>query len=312
MIKNNVSNSNSINNIKDVISINTPDVCPTNKTDMKCAPGVKFESGSCISLQILIEMAIAYNKDAGSGAIKLHPKLDTLNPKKYKKYLLAEFNKRLGDKCTSQKCWSEQAFISQMKATMRDELDKYTFRPDGPEGKFEWLNTLNIDDVMEQTEKQYKDFKFLGTVPIDFDKFEHFGIKNLNYNDLVKSGKVKLGAVFNLDEHDQPGSHWVAMYADLSKGQIYFFDSYGTRPEKRIRTLMRRIAKFCQDVLKLRHIVVDYNKVRHQYKNSECGVYSLNFIKRLLRGDTFKTVCDSKIPDDQINKCRNVYFKNDV
>lgn len=296
----------------DVISINTPDVCPKNETDKKCAPGVNFEAGSCIKLQVLVEMAIAYNKDAGSDAIKLHPKLDVLNPKKYKKYLLSEFNARLGDKCTSQKCWSEQTFINQMKATTRNELEKYTFRPDGPEGKFEWLNTLNVDDVMEQTEKINKEFKFLGTVPIDFDKFERFGIKNLDYQNLYKEGKTKLGAVFNLDEHDQPGSHWVAMYSDLKKGEVFFFDSYGVRPEKRIRTLMRRIAKFCENDLKMKHIKVDYNKTRHQYKNSECGVYSINFIKRMLRGDSFETICSSKVPDDKINKCRNVYFKNNI
>lgn len=298
--------------IDSITSINTPDVCSKNKTDMKCAPGVNFESGSCIKLQVLIEMATAYNKDAGKDAIKMHQKLDTLNPKKYKKYLLAEFNKRFGDKCTSQKCWTEQSFINQMKAVMRDELDKYTFRPDGPEGKFEWLNTLHVDDVMEQTEKIYKDFKFLGTVPIDFDKFERFGIKNLNYENLVKAGKTKLGVVFNLDEHDQPGSHWVAMYADLLKGQVYYFDSYGIRPEKRIRVLMRRIAKFCRDYIKVKSLHVDYNRVRHQYKNSECGVYSINFLKRMLRGDAFKIICDSKVPDDKINKCRKVYFKNEV
>jgi hypothetical protein len=298
--------------LEEIASISTSDVCPKNDMDKKCAPGVNFESGSCISLQILIEMAIAYNKDAGSDSIKLQPKLDTLNPKKYKKYLLGEFNKKMGDKCTSQKCWSEQTFVSQMKKTMRDELEKYTFRPDGPEGKFEWLNTLNIDDVMEQSEKTCKDFKFLGTVPIDFDKFDRFKIRNLNYNQLVSEGKTKLGVVFNLDEHDQSGSHWVAMYSNLKKGEIYFFDSYGTRPERRIRALMRRLAKFCKDELKLKHIIVDYNKVRHQYKNSECGVYSINFIKRMLRGDSFETICNSKIPDDKINRCRNVYFRNEV
>lgn len=296
----------------DIISINTPEVCPKNETDKKCAPGVKFESGSCIKLQVLIEMALAYNKDAANDPIKLHAKLDTLNPKKYKKYLLAQFNSRLSDKCTSQQCWSEQTFINQMKKSMKDELEKYTFRPDGPEGKFEWLNTLNIDDVMEQSELTFKDFKFLGTVPIDFDKFERFGIKNLNYAELFKEGKTKLGAVFNLDEHDQSGSHWVSFFADIKKGEILFFDSYGTRPEKRIRALMRKIAKFCKDELKIKNIKIDYNKVRHQYKNSECGVYSINFIKRMLKGDTFEQICDSKVSDDRINQCRNVYFKNNV
>ena len=40
------------------------------------------------------------------------------------------------------------------------------------------------------------------------------------------------------------GSHWVALFCDLDKNQIYF-DSYGIRPEKRIRNLVKRISKWC-------------------------------------------------------------------
>lgn len=298
-----------MSNIED---ISTDDVCPKNEEDKKCAPGIKFDAGSCITLSLLIEMANAYNKDAGDSGIKLYPKLDTLNPRKYKKYLLSEFSKRFGDKCESQKCWSEQTFADQMKVAARNELQKYTFRPDGPEGKWEWLNTLNIDDVMKQSEKTYPEFKFLGTVPIDFDKFERFGFRNLNYKKLIESGKTKIGAVFNLDKHNEPGSHWVAMYSDVANGKIYFFDSYGTRPDKRIRTFMRRVENFCSTGLGLKNIDVDYNKIRHQYGNSECGVYSINFIKRMLRGDSFQEICESKTPDEKVNKCRSVYFNKNT
>ncbi len=295
---------------EDITSVNTSDVCPKNDNDKKCAPGITFDAGSCIKLNILIEMAKAYNHDAGQSQIKLHQNLEILNPRKYKKYLVGEFNKRLGKKCETHKCWTEQSFISNMKLIAKEELEKYTFRPDGPSGRFEWLNTININEVMEQYEKKNPSFKFLGAVPIDFDDFERFGIRNLDYKKLLNDGKQKIGVVFNLDEHDQPGSHWVALYSDLGKGEIYFFDSYGTKPERRIRTLMRRIANFCQTGLGNGKLKVDYNKTRHQYENSECGVYSINFIARMLRGDSFSDITGSKIPDKKINKCRNVYFNN--
>ena len=297
---------------EDITSINTSDVCPKNDNDKKCAPGISFDAGSCIKLNILIEMAKAYNKENGSTPIKLHQNLEILNPRKYKKYLVSEFNKKLGKQCSSQKCWLEQSFISNMKVTAREELEKYTIRPDGPNGRFEWLNTININEVMEQYEKKNPNFKFIGAVPIDFDDFERFGIRNLDYSKLLSDGKSKLGFVFNLDEHDQPGSHWVALYSDLAKGEIYFFDSYGAKPERRIRTLMRRLANFCRigSGVKSGKLKVNYNKIRHQYENSECGVYSINFIARMLRGDSFDDICGSKVPDKKINKCRNVYFNN--
>ena len=176
------------------------------------------------------------------------------------------------------------------------------------------MNTIHINEVMEQYEKKNQSFKFMGAVPIDFDKFERFGIKNLNYNDMLNKGKYQLGFIFNLDEHDQPGSHWVALYANLKEGQVYFFDSYGTRPEDRIRTLMRRIANWYKTTngkgSRNSKLHVTYNKTRHQYENSECGVYSINFIARLLKGETFEQICGKKLPDRAVNKCRNVYFGN--
>ena len=54
---------------------------------------------------------------------------------------------------------------------------------------------------------------------------------------------------------------------------------------------------------------IDYNRNRHQYKNSECGVYSLNFILRLLNGHTFEEISKNKVLDDDINKCRDTYFR---
>lgn len=293
----------------EILTISTGEVCPKEETDKKCSPNLSFESGSCIQLHILIEMAKAFNLNADN-KIKLFPNLEALNPKKYKKYLLSQFNKKLSDKCTTQKCWTEQAFISNMKHMAKSELEKYTFRPDGPEGKFEWLNTININEVMEQYELKNNDFKFLGAVPMDFDDFERFGIKNLNFSQLMKEGKTKLGIVFNLDNHNQPGSHWVSMYSDLKNGMIYYFDSYGTPPEKRVRTLMRRIANFCETGLGNKNIKADYNRMRHQYENSECGVYSINFIARMLKGEKFENINSKKIPDKKINKCRNVYFGN--
>jgi len=298
-------------------SINSTDVNnAASKEDKKCAPGKTFEDGSCISLNVLIEMAKAHNKECeasndSKNIIKLYPSFETLNRKKYKKYLVMEFKKKYNDVCTTgpvQKCWLSQPFIKRMQKLQQEELTKQTFRPDGPQGKFEWLNTLNINDVMKQYENKYKDFKFLGAVPMDFDDITPLGIKELDLTLLQQNGKHRIGIIFNLDESWKSGSHWVAGYADLNKGDILYFDSYGTEPEARVRKFMRRVAKYCESELKIKSNA-DHNKVRHQYDGSECGVYSINFILRMLRGDSFEEICKSKTPDRVVNKCRKVYFK---
>ena len=55
---------------------------------------------------------------------------------------------------------------------------------------------------------------------------------------------------------------------------------------------------------------IRYSQIRNQYKNSECGVYSMNFIIRLLHGTKFDKIISQKVPDDTINECREVYFNN--
>ena len=55
---------------------------------------------------------------------------------------------------------------------------------------------------------------------------------------------------------------------------------------------------------------VRYNKIRHQFKNSECGVYSMNFIIRLLHGESFDNIVENVTKDKDMNTCRQVYFRN--
>ena len=294
------------------------------KEDNKCAPIKKYSDGSCFTLEDLKKISIAFNIHLDNGKVKG----SKINITDNKKKLLKQLTKNLENVCNDQICWLKQEFINKMN----DKNILNTFRPDGPEGKFEWLNTLHINDVMSQYEDKYNDFKFFGAVPIDFDDLPFVGIREINYDDLYNSGIKKIGFVFNLDEHWQSGSHWVALFSNLDKNQIYFFDSYGLRPEKRIRKLVERISKWCysKDFCKSEcselnlsdsymnkdyknriesKLNVEYNHNRHQYKNSECGVYSLNFILRLLNGESFKNITENGLLDDDVNLCRDKYFK---
>lgn len=283
---------------------------PKSKSDMICAPHVKYEAGSCARIFVLHELAKAYNATANEkDKIRLSKNYEILNPQKYKSFLVHELDKRIGDKCSSQKCWTTQEFIKNMDKIAQEEFIKNTFRPKAPQGKFTWLNTININNVMAQYTEKYKDFKFFGAVPMDFAELPMLEIRKPNYNELLKNGKSKLGIVFNLDNHDQSGSHWVAMFTDLIKGRIYYFDSVGIKPEKRVRTLMREQSRFIKEngiPYDKQHI--DVNTVQHQTENTECGVYSMNFIIRMLKGMDFNELCNKPIADKKINKCRKVYF----
>ena len=179
--------------------------------------------------------------------------------------------------------------------------------------KYEWLSSIDIESVMKQYEGKYKDFKFIGPVPIDFDYKYEFGqcvvneLCNINIENMLKKKIYKIGVVYNLDPHDKPGSHWVASYMDLKKNIFYFFDSYGTSPPSQITVLIERLQEQAKSLGKT--LEYDYSKIRHQYENSECGVYSLYFIIQLLEGKkTFNQLQSSRIPDQFVNNKREEYF----
>ena len=109
-----------------------------------------------------------------------------------------------------------------------------------------WLNTLDIENILREYEKIYDDFKLIEVSPIDFDTIINgFCISDslckLDIKDLYNKNIKKIGIVFNLDKHDQSGSHWVALYIDIEKFSIYFSDSTGHKPSEEIIVLMKRI-----------------------------------------------------------------------
>ena len=207
------------------------------KEDQKCAPSKNYEEGSCYSVESLCRMVAAWN-------IKCYQTNhgEQIEIKENKLYLVTKLTKALADVCDDQLCWLEQDFI---KALNDAEINDNTFLPKIKQGRFIWLNTTNINESMLQHEASKPKFKFLGCVPIDFDSLSQYNIRNLNFDQLYTKGIRELGIVFNLDEHWQRGSHWVSMYANLKKNQVYFFDSCGKKPVKRIRNLVNRISTWC-------------------------------------------------------------------
>lgn len=268
--------------------------------DKRCAPGKVYKEGSCFSLDQLKTIALQINNKFPSSKINL-------NKSNSKKYMLRSITKVLKEKydCDNQLCWLNLDIIQDIND---EAINKYTFRPPGPDRGTKWLNTTNIDQVLEQYEKKHDDFISFGAVPRDFSSIDFLSM-NLPENsleNLFNKGKFKIGVVFNHDMSGQSGSHWVAMFINLKEGNIYYFDSYGENAKKEILNFKDKIVEFLKSK-KIRPNF-NYNKIRHQFKGSECGVYSINFILRLLKGESFNEITQNITKDDDINLCRRVYF----
>ena len=110
-----------------------------------------------------------------------------------------------------------------------------------------------------------------------------------------------------MDKHNESGSHWIALYCDIKKSQINYFDSYGIHPEYEIKVLINKLHE--QLTKHNNSCIIEINEKRHQYKGSECGVYCLYFlITMITKNIEFDDFCGKHMPDDIIFKYRKQYF----
>ena len=174
-----------------------------------------------------------------------------------------------------------------------------------------WLDSTNIADVMNQYEEAYPKFEFMGPFPIDFaakNPYQKNGEATCLMNEVcefriqkaMESGTESVGIVYNLDPHFKGGSHWVASFIDIKNHRCLYFDSYGIKPPVQIARFMQWLTT--QDS----KMELIYNSKRIQYKNTECGMYSMYFIIRMLMGDEFVKFARASPKDDgmmAIRKC---------
>ena len=277
----------------------------TKKNLNYCKPSKKKNRFTCYSKKSLVKMTRAWNSEYN----------DKLNDKLELDKLWFNLNKKLNSKCSNEWCWKDLDFI---KKNGDKEL-KNTFRPVMPKewhsNPNAWLSTLDIDAVMYQYEDKFNNFKFLGTHPMDFALKENnqCSVSNLckfNLSDMIKYNKEKLGLVLNLDKSHQSGSHWVCLFIDIKLKKIYYWDSYGVKPDKEVYDFVNEIKKQGNKLNK--NFKFFMNTYRHQYENSECGVYCLWFLIKLLESkDSYKeynNIILKKVKDKIMEKNRNVLF----
>ena len=261
---------------------------------------------TCYTVDALIKIKIAWNKR--------HPdkKIQENDPKQ----IWSKIKEYMKSTCDRESCWLKHKTINE--AVDKNIMD-YTFAPATP-AKWKnnpntWLNSLDITKVMKQYEKKYNPtFQFIGPSPINWDTIDDnecvleelckFDLKNY-----LKMGHYKIGIIFNLDPHYKPGSHWVMLFINGNANEIYYFDSYGNNNEKIPTSIMRLVKKIQKQAnqLKLTY-TFQYNKTKHQYGNSECGMYCLYMIIQLLKRKSFNFLNKKRIVDKTVWDCRKKYF----
>jgi hypothetical protein len=255
---------------------------------MNCAPHRKGDT-TCYTKEQLVKMAkILKIKFTGSkeeiwNAIRMH----------------------LFDECDYEWEWMDNKAIR----GLNDREIKYeTFKPPMPtawlKNKFTWLNTTDILNVMRQYEKLYRDFKFFGPVPVDCPKDISCELTNIDLGKMNRKGVNMVGVIFNLDKHNESGSHWVGLFTNMQDNSITYYDSTGNQPPDYIKYFMGMLKRQMKS-----GVVIDWNKKKHQFGGSECGVYSMNFIIESIKGNKLSDIEKKSISDYSVNILRNYFYR---
>jgi hypothetical protein len=223
--------------------------------------------------------------------------------------------------CNKESCWIRQM----VKGTkMEDELLD-SFSPVSPitwkKNPNEWLSSVDIIEVMNQFEKTYKCFDFIGPSPIDYDTHKLYGecvweeLCHFNLAEHIKKGKTKIGIIFNTDPHYKGGEHWISLFINIKKGEIFFFDSAGNKASNQVMKFVNNVIEQGHSLLNNRiNFKFDQNyPIEHQYQNTECGIYALFFIIHMLEdkitGHYLKT---HLLKDKYMEQFRKVYYNDDL
>ena len=269
---------------------------------LNCSPG-KSHSFTCYSSRSLNKIKNLWNKR--------HPdtKITSNNPRE----IWDTLKNKLLNVCNTEKCWLNQSF---MQNNLDPELKNYTFAPIAPKiwkkNPNEWLNSMDINNVMKQYEHEYPSFTFIGPSPIDFDKKKLFGqcvwneLCNFDLKKLIKNGKNKIGIVFNTDPHYLEGSHWICMFIDVKKNYIFYFDSNADKTPDEILEFVDKVKKQADELgIKLKYYE---NKIEHQKTDTECGMYVLFVITQLLQNKMSPEMFKKRISDKDMEDLRKVFF----
>lgn len=286
---------------------------------------------TCFTREALVRLAAAWNEANPDDVIKVTDRTG-------KKTIWKDLNKRMFKLCKGsgkEWCWVDKL----QKAKNSPEVTR-SLRPQKPrewyKKPYAWLSNFDIEAVMRQYQDEKENsYKFLGVYPLDFSAKDIFGtclFKEICALDITKLAKGKnkvkhIGMITNLDYHDEEGSHWTSLFACIDPKSpcfgAYYYDSVApVKPPVEIMNFMEQMKvqaeAYAKTVKGAENAVfrIDYNKKRHQFGNSECGLFSMAYqirwITKLRKNPNetqFENVVQIKLTDEDVHKLRDILFR---
>lgn len=206
--------------------------------------------------------------------------------------LIEEIKKVLGVTRESE-IWAHPQFRDYIGDDVAQNVLRMRFKTNGPATSTALLDNRNIDDTLEQWSIYAR--KLFGKkfyhVPFQMIDFAYTGgqLADLDMGALKQDGYDCFGVVINTDRSSGRGKHWFCLYGDMHHTgtkedplTLEYFNSSGNPPMNEIAVWME---KACFDLLKtygLHCKIIRSMDRRIQMSHTECGMWSLLYIKSRL------------------------------
>ena len=213
------------------------------------------------------------------------------------------------------------------------ELDR-RFKTEGPRNSTHLLSNFNIDGVLQEWAVTFPEFYNYNFNMMDFEvvggslaRTDVAGIlEGRESQNLGKMGGLiqrpcnTFGCVLNTDVSTGHGKHWVAVFGDCrGEGEwtVEYFNSAGNAPPGPVTRWLENSAARLMEY-RMAHprkfgvgevTSIPLTDIRHQDSQTECGLYTLYYIRRRLEGAPLSEFRSARIPDNAMVEFRKHIFR---
>jgi hypothetical protein len=206
--------------------------------------------------------------------------------------------------------WQTKHFRDYVGHAYADQIIRNYFKPKGPAHSTRLLDNIVIDEclrgwMLHSMNLFNKRFLHIGYQMLDFAKYPG-QFSSLDLIELEKNYDC-FGLILNSDISTGPGKHWVAIYGVFNQQRdqldFEFFNSSGN-------PIYEEVVEFCSKFTgKIMVNLIRVNHKRLQRSKTECGVWSLLYIKNRLLNRSMHYFFKQNTNDDDIVKLRKYLFR---
>lgn len=222
--------------------------------------------------------------------------------------------------CDTESCALKKTFP---RSVVEKELER-RFKVQGPRNSTQLLSNFDIDNTLTRWALEFDFFFPCPFAMMDFDKtHESFSVVSipevfkgeyvLKLADMhIKRKNTCFACVVNTDISTGPGKHWTAAFVDMRSNiaSVEYFNSVANPPVKAMTIWMERTKnEMIQSKLFDSVISIPVTTTDHQQDDTECGVYSLYYIRCRLEGKPYTFFQDKPIADKYMTEFRKFLFR---